>query len=376
MDTIKPRIIKLTSMKHLQKISRQYEQEGYLFRDIFRSQAEELVDLSLVRLSVRSSKNYSIPLKQYEENNFGSIVIYPWRKSILRILSEVDFFHLLTSRNRYLINIDEQDRYKKTILAVAGLSVGSNIVLAVVMQGGCKTIKIADNDEISTSNMNRIIADLFSVGENKSINIARKLYEINPYIDIKIFSEGVDKSNIDDFLDKADIIFDEVDNLNIKLDLRVVAKSKKIPLVMITDNGDNVIIDIERYDLDPSLLPFHGLLSQEDVNLIRKNRAKLSPQERVNLSLKIVQPQNAVERMQDSLLEVGKTLKTWPQLATASFLAGSVGSYITRKITTRGALNTGRLHVSIDSILIPGYNLREAVKKRDEHTKNFLNNLK
>ena len=368
---MKPKILDIRSDAELQKIIKEYKALGYSFVDLFNNQTEELMELN----SIKFGGEVSDLTDEYKRNNFGNVVVYPWRKSILRILSENDFFALLTSRNKYLINESEQERFQKTTLAVAGLSVGSNIVLAVVMQGGCKNIKIADGDELSTSNMNRIITDLHCIGENKAESLAKKLYDINPYVNIEVFPNGISVNNITEFTNGASIIFDEIDSLYLKLDFRFIAKEKKIPLVMITDNGDNVMVDIERYDLDPKLLPFHGLLRPEDIFDLQKSHGQLSPQEKVTLSLKIVQPQNAVKRMQDSLLEVGKTLKTWPQLATASFLAGSVGSNIVKKIANNDPLNSGRLHVSVDSALIPEYGSKKSVEERLRHTEKFLSFL-
>lgn len=371
MDFEKPRIIKAESKDHLEKTIAGLQEEGLQYIDLFTNQADELAELT----SIKSKINHSDAFNEYIDQNFGCIVVYPWRGTFLRVLDEEDFYTLLTSRNKYLINESEQTKYRQTNLGVAGLSVGSNIVLAVVMQGGCQNIKIADADEIATSNLNRIISGLFSVGEDKTIALAKRLYEINPYIKVELFSQGITNENIDDFVNNSDIIFDEIDSLDLKLDFRFIAKEKKLPIIMLTDNGDNVMVDIERYDQDQSLLPFHGLLTQDDITLIKESNGKLSPRDKVVLSLKIVQPQNAVPRMQDSLLEVGKSLKTWPQISTASLLAGSVGSYLVRKIANNEKLATGRLHVSTDSYLIPDHNSDESLRERDDHTNKFLSHL-
>jgi tRNA A37 threonylcarbamoyladenosine dehydratase len=372
MDQFKPDIINFSSVEELDNILSKLDSEGYIYNDIFECQAEELVELTCIG----KEEDLQLTLSEFRQETFGTLIVYPWRKTVIRILEENDFYTLLTSRNKYLINHAEQDKYKATDLAVAGLSVGSNIVLTTVMQGGCKNIKIADGDSISTSNMNRIVTELPSVNIKKTIALARKIYEINPYINVQLFSDGINEENIDEFVKDSDVVFDEIDSLHLKLHMRLIAKDKKIPLIMITDNGDNVMVDIERYDLKSDLKPFHGLISEEDIDLIKKSHGKLSPHDRVTLSLKIVHPQNAVSRMQDSLLEVGKTIKTWPQLSTASMLAGSVGSYIIRNIAMGNPIKDGRLHVSIDGALIPDYYSEESTKKRAEHTKEFLSNLK
>lgn len=372
MDKIRPELIRCNTELEVREKVEYYSSKRYIYSDLFPDQAKELVELR----SIVTKEEPSQLFKEYSLKTFGTIVVYHYKKIVLRILEENDFYTLLTSRNKNLINIQEQDKLRRARLSIAGLSVGSNIAIAVAMQGGCSVIKLADNDKISTSNMNRILTDLFSVGENKCESLAKRLYEINPFLNIELYPEGIDDDNIDGFIYESDIVFDEVDSLNLKLDLRLKAKNNRVPLIMITDNGDNIMVDVERYDLQPELDYFHGLLSKSDIEILSKSKDKyMSPKERAVLSLKIVQPQNAVKPMQDSLLEVGKTLKTWPQLATAALLAGVVGSYIIRKVVTGQPLNTGRLHVSIDSVFVPSYLSEEKIAEREHDTQEFLRKI-
>lgn len=371
MDTER-NIVKIYSLKDFEKEQNNLLKIKYELFDLFPTQVEELVDVRLVGTDIKQRNQEHT---KYLKNNFGSIVYFPWRKSALRILDEKDFVELLTSRNKNLITETEQNDFYNFKVSIAGMSIGSNIASTVVMQGGGKNITIADPDTISTSNLNRVRFNLFAVTQKKTLVSGQQLQEINPYVSIKTYSDGLDTNNLDLFLSQCNVCFDEIDNLNLKLKLRLAAKKKKIPVVMITDNGDNIIIDIERYDQKNNLKPFHGLLSDQDIKSIIQSGDTLSPRDRVILSLKIVQPQNAVSRMQDSLLEVGKTIKTWPQIGTAATLAGAVGSYVVRRLACADPLLSGRQHLSIDSSLIPGHGSLNEIKKRKEHTDKFLSIL-
>ena len=53
-------------------------------------------------------------------------------------------------------------------------------------------------------------------------------------------------------------MLEEVDDLATKVEIRRHARALGVPVVMVTDDGDNVIVDVERYDLDPGYPLFHG----------------------------------------------------------------------------------------------------------------------
>ena len=86
----------------------------------------------------------------------GVWVFFPWCSSISHILPEKDFQVVRTARNRYLINEEEQAKFYNAVIGIAGLSVGSNVALAIVVQGGGKHIRLSDHDRLALSNTNRI----------------------------------------------------------------------------------------------------------------------------------------------------------------------------------------------------------------------------
>ncbi len=352
--------------KEIQKYSIKYKALGYEWIDIVDENIRELEEIYKYQdeaIIFNLIKNKTV------------LVDYPWLRSIVRICPEGYFLELLSSRNRNLISSKEQKTLRKAKISVAGLSVGSNICKIMAMQGVGRDFNIADSDILSSTNLNRVSESILNVGKPKTLLTKRRLLEINPFLNINLFNRGLTIKNITTFIRGASVVFDEIDNLNLKLKLREAAKNERKPLVMITDNGDNVMVDIERYDTDPKLIPFHGLLNKFDLDLIKKAKKGLKPSERVKLSLKIVQPQNAVPKMQKSLVDVGKTLNTWPQLGTAATLAGAVGCMIARKIILKEALVSGRRHISLDAELEPGHRKVRSVLRRHIHTMNFKKSL-
>ena len=302
----------------------------------------------------------------------GSWFYFPWNKILIHYLPEELHQELRTARNRNLITEDEQKKFYDFKIGVTGLSVGSHAALTLAMMGAGRVMKLADPDSISGSNLNRVRYDFTEVGQNKCDLITRKIYQVNPYSEISMYPKGITPDNITEFLagpPKLDILVEEADNLEMKIRLRLEAKKLGIPVVMATDNGDNVIVDIERYDLDPDLQPFNGVAG----DLTLEEFQSFTPQELPRLATKIAGPGLLVPRMMESLLEVGKSLYSWPQLGSAATLSGVVIAYLVRRIANGEKVQTGKLEVNLDSIFDPDYRLNEAA--RAEENRIFLKQL-
>lgn len=303
-----------------------------------------------------------IPLYQH-----GTWVYFPWSSTLTHILLENDFQLVRTARNQNLINKKEQNKFYNAIVGIGGLSVGSSVALGLVLQGGAKHIKFADMDKLALSNTNRIISGVDNLGVLKVDVITRKIYEINPYAEIELFPEGLTKGNIDRFFDGLDIVIDELDNLAIKYLIREQAKKHRIAVVMAADNGDNAVVDIERYDLDKNTPFFHGRMGdvsyEELLDLDKFGIGKMIT--------KHVGPENVTEKMQQSLLEMGKTIVSWPQLGGAAMINGAAVAYCVRKILNGQSLENNRALISLDEKLIPDYNSVEETEKRKKIANSF-----
>ena len=118
------------------------------------------------------------------------------------------------------------------------MSVGSNIAFTITQAGISREIIIADFDKLDTTNMNRIQAGIHQIGMDKVIIATRRIYEENPYMEVTLLSEGVSESNLELLLEnkKIDCIVEEVDDIKIKIQTRILAMKYKIPVLMITDN--------------------------------------------------------------------------------------------------------------------------------------------
>ena len=158
-----------------------------------------------------------------------------------------------------------RDIFEKTTIAVAGGSVGNNILHSIVMDLRPANVKIADKSLYKMENINRVRLSYWDIVEpggglrNKAIVTAEQLYAIDPYLNVHTYPEGISSVNIERFLGggrgepPADILLEEVDDPKIKIYLREEARKRRIPLLMLTDAGSSVQLDVLRYDKNPKL---------------------------------------------------------------------------------------------------------------------------
>jgi hypothetical protein len=296
----------------------------------------------------------------------GSWVYYPWNGHLIHVLEASLFTKLRTVRNRDLITTQQQEKYAAIRAACFGMSVGSSAAVALILQGGSTQLKIADGAVISGSNLNRIRTGIATVGEEKATVIGRQLYEMNPYIRLEQLHVPVSPNTLGSFLDTSwstDVVIDEIDDLEVKIRLRVAARERKIPVIMATDLGDDVMLDVERYDLDPNLPLFHGLVGNIEEMLGRKN---MTQREWLKYATAIIGTKNVPLDMQKSLLKVGSTLPTQPQLGGTAMVAGAVVAFAVRQLALGEPLKSGRNIVSLESILVTG---RSGISHKLRHRK-------
>jgi hypothetical protein len=300
----------------------------------------------------------------------GSWVYYPWLATVVHVVPDEEFQMVRTARNKNLITGEEQKNFYNAVIGIGGLSVGNSVALALVLQGGGRYFRLADHDRLALSNTNRIRVGVASLGLRKVEMTARHIYEINPYVKVELFSEGLTPKNIGRFFSgppKLDIVIDEMDNIAVKFLLREQARKHKIAVVMAADNGDNAVVDVERYDKNKKLQFFHGRIGK----VTYKGLLGL---DKFGIGKTITQhvgPENVTEKMQQSLLQMGKTIVSWPQLGGAALINGSAVAYCVRKILNDQPIESDRALISLDEKLIPGYDSIPQKKRRERAASAF-----
>lgn len=287
--------------------------------------------LSQESIHLLSSEINQVPL------DFGGWMYFPIRNKCIQILPKADFIELRTCRNRLKINRNEQLELSKKSIAVIGLSAGNAVASAMITERICGRIILFDFDNCELSNLNRLNAGIFDLGLNKCIISANSILEKDPYIDVEIYECGFKNSKEHiDIIQSVDLVVDECDSFDLKIILRNLSKKFRKPLLMHT--SERGITDVERYDITENLPIFHGLLDGVDLN------------DKSKVLMAVINPQIVSERMLLSFSELGKSLKSWPQLATEVFSGGANLAGIARMILLNQKVVGGRYFFNIEEV--------------------------
>ena len=280
-----------------------------------------------------------------DADGYGQWVHYHWSNRLVHVLPPSEYVEVRSSRNRNKITLPEQQRLLSATLGVAGLSVGQATAVTLALEGLGGTLRLADFDVLSLSNMNRLRAAVHEIGVNKAVITARAIWELNPYARIELFEDGIVDANISRFMDGLDILFEECDDLKMKVLLREEARRRRIPVLM--ETSDRGLFDVERFDREPTRPLFHGLAGE----LRAEQLSGLTTYQKVPVVLAIIGADTMSSRLAGSLVDVDTTLKTWPQLASAVALGGAINTDAARRILLGQFHGSGRYFVDLEQLV-------------------------
>lgn len=320
--------------------------------DTINNQVQELAKITLVQASAKEISDFIKNETSFSNHclfSYGSWVYYPWKRTIIHLLPKRQFQLVRTNRNRDKITLEEQSSLQKKRIGVIGLSVGHSAAITLAQEGICGEIRIADFDSIELSNLNRLRTSLAHLGQEKTIVACREILEIDPYIKVKIYKDGINEENIESFfLDDGplDLVVEECDSLAVKLNTRIFSKKQKIPVIM--DTNDRGVIDIERFDQENDRKILHGLFQKINPNSLKN----LSQTEKLELIYQLLGgPENLSAPMQDSIKQIGKKLISFPQLASEVHLGGALVTYAARHILLDKKMPSGRYYVDLAQLI-------------------------
>lgn len=320
-----------------------------VFDEIY-SQLKELVKIQNPSKQISDAEYQQLiddQLKSVHVDDFGVWVYYPWSNALVHLLDEEEFVEVRTNRNRNKITREEQSDLKTKIIGVAGLSVGQSIAITLVMERVCGEIRLADFDTAELSNLNRIRTGVQNLGLNKAVIAAREIAEIDPFIKVRIFNDGLQQHNMEAFFSQGgllDLYVEVCDGIQMKLTSRFKARQLAIPVVM--DTNDRGMLDVERFDLEPDRGILHGKLDE----FIVDNSITVSDDNRMRIVNSILNFDTLSERMKLSMTEIGKTINTWPQLASSVVLGGAITTDICRRILLGHHKESARYYVDLEAI--------------------------
>jgi len=319
--------------------------------DAIQSQLSELIELQHPKVDLEDDEIDELVEKHLNgiaKEKYGLWVYYPWSRKLVHIVNEDEFIELRTSRNKYKITIEEQAVLQQKTIGIIGLSVGHAIATTIASERICSEIRLADFDFLELTNLNRIKTGIGNLGLKKTVLAAREIAEIDPFIKVKCYHEGIDDDNLDDFLTtggKLDVCLEECDGFYAKFKVRLTCKELGIPVIM--DTSDKGLLDVERFDLEPDREIFHGLTHVEDLEKLRG----LTTDEKIPYLYQIINEHDMSIRLRASLIEVGESIKSWPQLSSAVTMGSGITVDVTRRMLLGDFVSSGRYSIDPEQLI-------------------------
>lgn len=351
-DVYMPQVLRLDNSKD-KAVFDELLSSGFVFLfDEIKDQLKELFKIRHPKRQLTDADYESLiqaHLGQTDIDAYGVWVYYPWSKRLVHLLDEAEFIEVRTSRNQYKITNKERDLLATKKVGVIGLSVGQSVAVTLAMERSFGEIRLADFDVLELTNLNRIRTGLFNLGIKKVISVAREIAEIDPYLKVTIFEDGLTEENMDKFYlegGKLDLLIDECDGVDMKILCRIKARELKIPVLM--EGSDRCTIDVERFDLEPERSILHGYIDHLDVSKLKHLKTN---EEKMPYLAPIVGLATISSRLRASGIEIGQTITTWPQLASAVTLGGGAVADIWRRIALNQYKGSGRFFLDMDELI-------------------------
>lgn len=227
-----------------------------------------------------------------DQRKYGTYVYYPNTGDLIHVApKDWHRLSLVTSSNLLLADPDRKlsweeirVKFNNFVPAIAGASVGSNIALALSMDLRPEVVKLADPHNHKVSNGNRkplsyrdivqmqaemVLSQTGTELKNKAIAGAESMQSLDPYQVVFAYFEGVRDENKKAFLEgnrvepRASVVIEEVDDPDAKIYIRQAAREARVRLIMATDVGSSVQLDIRPFDSDPHASLAFGMSDDE-----------------------------------------------------------------------------------------------------------------
>lgn len=144
-------------------------------------------------------------------------------------------YHEAVSRNIGWLSEWEQLSLRNKKVAIAGMGGVGGAHLITLARLGIGRFHIADLDTFEVANFNRQYgATMETLEQDKVEVLAHQARNINPEADIKVFPEGVNEHNIDEFLAGVDVFVDGFDFFVLDMRAKVFQRCKELGIPAVT----------------------------------------------------------------------------------------------------------------------------------------------
>ncbi len=174
------------------------------------------------------------------------------------------------SRNIGWLSEYEQQLIRQKTVAIAGMGGVGGVYFLTCVRLGIENFHISDFDIFEVGNFNRQVgATLSSFNKKKADTLKIMPLDINPNCNIKVFANGIDEENIQQFLEGVDLYIDGIDLFAMKVRRLIFSQchNKKIPAITAAPLGMSTayMIFTESSTSFENYFDFKNCANEEDV---------------------------------------------------------------------------------------------------------------
>ncbi len=179
-------------------------------------------------------------------------------------LTSEEFFEGLVSPQLGLYSREEVERLRRARVAIPGLGGVGGTHLISLVRSGIGAFNVADFDHFELRNLSRQYARFDEVGRPKAKVLAEEARRINPHLDLRVFTEGINKDNVAEFLEGVDVVVDGIEFFALEA-RRLVYKEayrRNIPVITAAPLGFNASILVFHPEKSPDFEEYFNITEE------------------------------------------------------------------------------------------------------------------
>lgn len=181
------------------------------------------------------------------------------------------------SRTEIVLGKDNLEKIKNANICICGIGGVGSYTLEALARIGVSNLTIIDKDIIDITNINRqIIATVENVGNPKVEEAKKRIYSINPEINVLAIQDAINNENISEYItEKFDYVIDAIDDVEAKI--AIIKRCKEINVRVISSMGTAnkldplklKVTDISKTEMCPLAKVVRKRLRQEGIDKVK-----------------------------------------------------------------------------------------------------------